>query len=75
MLFAFANAYSDDVERTHAHNASAAHPDFDKVDTQRHGYLTSRDIKNDDYVSKHFARCNVKRDGHMSREEYSNCHA
>jgi hypothetical protein len=74
MLFAFANAYSDDVGKTDTPRASATHPDFDKVDTHKHGYLTSRDVKNDDYVSKNFAKCNVKHNGHMSREEYANCH-
>ena len=74
MLFAFTNAFSDDVGRTHTHNATAAHPDFDKVDTHRHGYRTPHDIKNNDYVRKNFGRCNVKHNGHMSREEYSNCH-
>jgi hypothetical protein len=74
MLFAFTTAYSDDVGRADKQNASAGHPDFDKVDTHRHGYLTSEDLKGDDYISKNFARCNVKHDGHMSREEYTNCH-
>ena len=74
MLFALTNAYSDDVRKTDTHNASAARPDFDKVDTRRHGYVTSHDVKKDDYISKNFARCNVKGDGHMIREEYTNCH-
>jgi hypothetical protein len=26
------------------------------------------------YVRKNFAKCNVKHNGHMSREEYDNCH-
>jgi len=73
-VFAFTNAFSDDVGRTDTHNTSAAHADFDKVDTHRRGYLTSHDIKNDEYVKKNFASCNVKHDGHMSREEYTNCH-
>jgi len=74
MLSAFANAYSDDVAKTDTQNGSAVHRDFDKVDTHRHGYVTSRDVRKDDYVSKNFARCNVKGDGHMTREEYTNCH-
>jgi hypothetical protein len=47
---------------------------FQAVDTQRHGYLTSDDIKNDDYVSKNFAKCNLTHNGHMTPEEYANCH-
>jgi hypothetical protein len=74
MLFAFTNAFSDDVGKMDMHDAAAVHPDFDKVDTHQHGYLTSDDVKNDDYVRKNFARCNVKHNGHMSREEYTNCH-
>jgi hypothetical protein len=75
MLFAFANAYSDDVGKTDdTHGASQTHRDFDTVDTHRHGYLTSDDVKSDEYVNKNFAKCNLKRNGHMSREEYTNCH-
>jgi hypothetical protein len=25
-------------------------------------------------VSKNFAKCNLTHDGHMTREEYANCH-
>ena len=74
MLFAFTSAYSDDVGKTQTHHASAPHRNFDKMDTHRHGYVTSRDVRKDPYISKNFARCNVKGDGHMSREEYDNCH-
>jgi hypothetical protein len=74
MLFGFTTAYSDDVGRADTQKESTGHPDFDKVDTHRHGYLTSEDLKGDAYISKNFAKCNVKHDGHMSREEYSNCH-
>jgi hypothetical protein len=74
MLFAFTTAYSDDAPRADTHNASAEHSDFDKVDTHRHGYLTSEDVKADEYTHKNFAKCNVKHDGHMSRDEYTNCH-
>ena len=69
MLFGCAAAYSDDMQR-----APTTHPDFNTVDTHRHGYLTTDDVKNDDYVSKNFDRCNLKHDGHMSRKEYANCH-
>jgi hypothetical protein len=74
MLFSFTTAHSDDAGRVDMQHAPAAHRDFDKVDTQRHGYLTSKDVKGDDYISKNFASCNVKHDGRMSREEYDNCH-
>jgi hypothetical protein len=54
--------------------APTTHPDFNTVDTQRHGYLTADDVKNDEYVSKNFDKCNVKHNGHMSRKQYANCH-
>jgi hypothetical protein len=74
LLFACTNAYSDDVGKNDTGRESSTHQDFDKVDAHRHGYLTSDDVKNDAWVSKNFAKCNVKHDGHMSREEYANCH-
>jgi hypothetical protein len=74
MLFACAAAYSDDAHKDDMQRTPTTHPDFKTVDTHRHGYLTSDDVKNDDYVSKNFDRCNVKHDGHMSRKEYANCH-
>ena len=74
LLFACATAYSADTNRDDVQRAPAVHPDFKTVDTQRHGYLTSDDVKNDDYVSKNFAKCNLTHDGHMTREEYANCH-
>ena len=74
LLFAGAAAYSADEGKNDAQRETTTHRDFDTVDTHKHGYLTSRDVKSDDYVSKNFAKCNVKHNGHMSREEYDNCH-
>ena len=74
LLFACAAAYSADTSKDDVQRAPAVHPDFKAVDTQRHGYLTSDDIKNDDYVSKNFAKCNLTHNGHMTPEEYANCH-
>ena len=73
LLFACATASADDGKND-AQRETTTHRDFDTVDTHKHGYLTSADVKSDDYVSKHFAKCNVKHNGHMSREEYDNCH-
>ena len=66
-------AYAADGKND-AHRETTTHRDFDTVDTHKHGYLTSEDVKSDEYVRKHFAKCNVKHNGHMSREEYANCH-
>ena len=74
LLFACAAAYSADASKDDMQRAPAVHADFKTVDTQRHGYLTSDDVKNDDYVSKNFAKCNLTHDGHMTREEYASCH-
>ena len=79
LLFACATAYpaddgKNDSQRETTARETPTHRDFDTVDTHKHGYLTSADVKRDEYVRKHFAKCNVKHDGHMSREEYANCH-
>jgi hypothetical protein len=74
LLLASGAAYSADEGRTDAQPATATHRNFDTVDTHKHGYVTARDVKKDSYVSKNFAKCNVKHDGHMSREEYDKCH-
>jgi hypothetical protein len=47
---------------------------FDAWDTKKHGYLTADDVKSDGYLRSNFARCNLSRDGHMSQQEYGNCH-
>ena len=73
LLFACAAASADDGKND-AQRETTTHRDFDSVDTHKHGYLTSADVKSDDYVRKNFAKCNVKHNGHMSREEYDNCH-
>jgi hypothetical protein len=76
MLFACATASADDANKDDMQRTPPPpmHRNFKAVDTHHHGYLTSDDVKNDDYVSKNFDKCNVKHDGHMSRKEYANCH-
>jgi hypothetical protein len=73
-LFFACFAASADDGKNDVQRETTTHRDFDTVDTHKHGYLTSNDVKRDDYVSKNFAKCNVKHNGHMSREEYANCH-
>ena len=78
LLIAGAAAYSADPKegaKNDAQRESTTQQDFDTVDTHKNGYLTANDLKSDDYVSRNFAKCNVKHNGHMSREEYDNCHA
>jgi hypothetical protein len=74
MLLAGGAAYSADEGKTDAKRETPTHRNFDTVDTHKHGYVTSREVKNDAYVRKNFAKCNVKHNGHMSREEYDHCH-
>jgi hypothetical protein len=74
LLFAGAAAYPADDGKKDTQHETTKHRDFDTVDTHKRGYLTARDVKSDQYVRKNFAKCNVKHDGHMSREEYANCH-
>jgi len=74
LLFACASANAADPGKDDANRGTSTHRDFDTVDSHHRGYLTSSDVKSDDWVSKNFAKCNVKHDGHLSREEYANCH-
>lgn len=46
---------------------------FDALDTNRRGYLTMQDAKQDDWTGRNFRRCNISHDGHLSEVEYTNC--
>ena len=74
LLLAAGAAYSADEGKNDAKRDTTTHRDFDTFDTHKHGYITSREVRKNDYVRKHFSKCNVKHDGHMSREEYDHCH-
>jgi hypothetical protein len=50
------------------------HGEFEKWDSHKRGYLTSEDVRGDEWLSKNFERCNEARDGHMRREEFARCH-
>ncbi len=67
---------SSTTTTTHSNTSRAAgtRDDFNHLDARKHGYLTSRDVKNDRWLKTNFARCNARGDGRMSWEEYSNCH-
>jgi hypothetical protein len=49
-------------------------PDFDTLDTGKKGYLTAHDVKSHQWLSKHFTKCDLNHDGHLTQEEYANCH-
>lgn len=73
LLIACAAAYSADDGKTDAQRKTTTHRDFDTIDTHKHGYLTARDAKSDEYVRNNFAKCSLKHNGHTSREKYANC--
>jgi hypothetical protein len=49
-------------------------PDFDSLDTGKKGYLTAHNVKSHPWLSKNFKKCNLSHDGHLTRDEYTNCH-
>jgi hypothetical protein len=49
-------------------------PDFDTMDVGKKGYLTAHDVKSQQWPSKHFAKCDLNHDGHLTEDEYTNCH-
>ena len=49
-------------------------PDFDTLDTGKKGKLTAHDVKSHQWLSKHFSKCDLNHDGHLTQDEYANCH-
>jgi hypothetical protein len=49
-------------------------PDFDTLDTGKKGYLTAHDVKSHQWLRKHFTKCDLNHDGHLTQDEYANCH-
>ena len=54
--------------------STAAHPDFDRLDTGKKGYLTKHNVKGHKWLSKNFAKCDADHDGQLSPDEFANCH-
>jgi hypothetical protein len=69
---ASATAQSDAQSSAEARDFSTR-KSFDALDTNRHGYLTRKEAKQDDWAGRNFDRCNISHDGHLSEVEYSNC--
>jgi hypothetical protein len=59
---------------THVQQGIGVHPDFKTLDINNRGYLTADDVKDDAWLFKNFARCDSNHDGHLSQQEYANCH-
>jgi hypothetical protein len=74
LLLACSSAYSEDADKGEANRDTSMHRDFDTVDTNHRGYVTPEDVKDDGWVSRNFVKCNVRKDGRMSRDEYAACH-
>jgi EF hand len=53
--------------------ASAAHPDFNTLDTTKKGALTADEVKGDSWLSTNFSRRDLNHDGTLSRQEYAAC--
>jgi hypothetical protein len=57
-----------------AQDTPVMRPGFDTLDTGKKGYLTAHDVKSQQSLSKHFTKCNLNHDGHLTQDEYANCH-
>jgi hypothetical protein len=47
--------------------------DFDTLDTMHAGYLTKNNVRNDPWLSQHFASCDTNGNGQVTRSEYASC--
>jgi hypothetical protein len=56
-----------------ARNSGNERPEFKTLDVHNRGYLTADDVKSQGWLSDNFSRCNSKRDGHMTPQEYALC--
>jgi hypothetical protein len=55
-------------------STTPTHPDFDSLDSGKKGYLTKHNVKGHKWLSKNFAKCDTDHDGHLSPDEFTNCH-
>lgn len=53
--------------------ARSAHPTFDQLDSQHHGYLMRTDVSRDTWLASHFSQCDTNSDAQLSRSEYDAC--
>jgi hypothetical protein len=53
---------------------SSTRPDFKSLDTSNDGYLASKDVKSNKWLSKNFARCDTDHDGQLCQQENASCH-
>jgi hypothetical protein len=53
--------------------ANAQRTEFGMLDTNKRGYVTSDDAKNDQWLKSNFAKCDSNHDGHVTSAEYAAC--
>jgi hypothetical protein len=63
-----------EANKGQAQDTSEMRPDFDALDAGKKGYLTAHDVKSNQWMSKHFTKCDLNHDGHLTQDEYANCH-
>ena len=63
-----------EANKGQAQDTPRMRPDFDTLDTGKKGYLTAHDVKSHQWLSKHFRKCDLNHDGHLTEDEYANCH-
>jgi hypothetical protein len=61
-------------DKSQMQKGAGTRPDFSTLDTKSNGYLTAHDVKSNKWLAKNFARCDSDHDGHLSQQEYANCH-
>ena len=54
-------------------NAVVSHPDFNTLDVNNRGYLTSDDVAHNRWLASNFSRCDANHDGRLSQQEFANC--
>jgi hypothetical protein len=54
--------------------ANASRPEFSTLDTKNRGTLTAADVRNNQWLSKNFSKCDTDHDGTLDRSEYNACH-
>jgi len=54
--------------------ANASRPEFSTLDTKNRGVLTAADVRNNQWLSKNFSKCDTDHDGTLDRAEYNACH-
>jgi Ca2+-binding EF-hand superfamily protein len=74
LAFAFAGAAfaaEPSAKPTPQSHASASHPAFETLDSNKDGMLTGSEAAANAWVQEHFAKYDADKDGKLSRTEYA----